>query len=160
MKFLALCPCDRIIFDKRDTPSLISIIQNVDIAFQAIGEAGQVKPEEKVPANAVVPKEWFIYSRWEASAEDVGKHFEQLWEVYWPNGDKFTEHTIPLKPILKDDHIQHSSLQLMGFPAGQEGMLKVATWLNLDGNQVSPIIDTSIRIKHLPAPSVTNSSQL
>jgi hypothetical protein len=151
MKFLALCPCDKIIFDKRDVPSLISIIQNIEIAFLSTIES-QVAAAT-MPKNAGLPKEWAIYTRWESSDEDVGKTYEQFWQIYWPDGEKFAEHSLTLKPIVQGDHIQHSTINLFVLPAGQVGMVKISTWLTHEGRRASEIIETSIGIKHVPPPN-------
>jgi len=145
MKFLALCPCEKIIFDKRETPSLITLIQNVEISIVQEAESSV-----EFPLNAVVPKEWFIYTRWQSSDEDVGKNFEQVFQVNWPDGEKFIEQRVQLKPIVKDDDLQQSSLQLMGFPAGQPGLIEIATWLDSDGHRMSDIIKCTVRVKHTP----------
>lgn len=155
MKFLALCPCEKVVFDKRDAPSLIVIMQAVEVAFQAIG--GQsVQPDTKIPEDAVLPKEWFVYSRWESSAEDVGKNFEQVWQIYWPSGEKFVEHRFTLKPIKQNDDIQQSYIQMVGFPSGQAGKLRISTWLDCGGQRITDIIECSLLVKHAPLPAVDN----
>jgi|SRR5208337_1093126 len=95
MKLLAICPCEKVIFDKRDVPSLISIIQNIEVAIQMISG-----PE--LPAKVALPKEWFIYTR--------------------------------------------------SLTAGLVGSVRIRTWLMLDGQPESEIVETSIGVKHAPFP--------
>ncbi len=151
MKLLAICPCEKVIFDKRDVPSLITLIQNIELGMnQADGTSADI------PRNAVFPKEWFIYTRWQSFDEDVGKNFEQVFQVFWPDGEKFVEQRVTLKPIVKDDDIQQSSLQLGGLPGGQVGLVDILTWLDSEGSRVTDIAKCSVRIKHIPAQSAND----
>ncbi|SRR6266705_3443325 len=139
MKLLALCTCERIIVDKQGSHSLINLMLNAEI---------QVPQQQQIPANAVAPNQWFIYSMWIPSPEDVGRKFEQWYQVYWPDGEKFTENSIEFTQ--PDESIHQVTLQVMGFPLGQPGRLRIITWLDQGGHRVSDIIETSILVKHLP----------
>lgn len=154
MKFLALCPCDKVIFDKRDTPSLITLIQNVELTFTPADGA----VDAELPRNAVAPREWFIYARWQSDNEDVGKTFEQVFQIFWPDGEKFLEHRLPMKPVVAGEDIQQSAMQMAGFPAGQSGILQIATWLDSDGHRVSDIIKCHIRVTHSAKQTTTDTT--
>jgi hypothetical protein len=76
MRFIATCACEKIIVDKVGTYSLISVMSGTDIAITAPPSApGQL------PANAMLPKEWWVLSMWEPHSDEVGKDFEQVIEV-------------------------------------------------------------------------------
>jgi len=135
MKFLAFCPCERVIVDKDGRHSLINITQNVTIEA-AIG---------RIPHNAVAPRDWSIYTMWRATSEDIGKKFEQFYQIYWPDGEKFSEENFD---FTADSGVQQVTLDLAGFPAGQAGDVKIVTWLFQAGLKVSDIIETSIRVTH------------
>src|SRR6266436_8603486 len=144
MKFLALCTCERIIIDKQGAHSLINLMLNAEI---------QVPQQQQIPANAVVPNQWFIYTMWAPSAEDVGRKFEQVYQVYWPDGEKFSENRLEFTQ--PDESVQQVTLGLVGFPVGQAGKLRIVTWLDHGGHSVSEIIEASINVKHSPQQAVS-----
>ena len=147
MRFLALCPCDRVIFDRNGTLSLITIMENFDLSVQtASGE------KVDIPPTTVVPRDWSIYGRWEASESDDGMTFEQVFEIYWPNGDKFVESRMTMQTIRKEDPTQQTALQLMGFPAGQVGRIKIVTWIEHDKQRMIDPIECTVRVRHVPMP--------
>ncbi|SRR5258708_2860862 len=137
MKFLALCPCERVIIDKYGVHSLINILQNVAI------EPAPVPMQQ----NTVVPRQWSIFSMWSASREEIGKKFEQVYQIYWPDQEKFSEENFD---FIADGPIQQVTLDLMGFPAGQPGDLRIVTWLFHEGHKVSDVVETSIHVTHIP----------
>jgi hypothetical protein len=144
MKFLALCACEKIIIDKNGAHSLITIMSNTDINFAA--PPGQTLPDE-IPTNAVFPREWWVFSMWQPSDDEVGKTFEQVFEVYWPNGEKFGESKIE---FTSDEKVQYNSLLMAGFPVGQIGNVRVVTWIEKQGSRITEPIDYCLRVKHLP----------
>jgi hypothetical protein len=146
MKFLALCTCERVIIDKQGAHSLINIMLNAEL---------QISPEQ-VPRNAVAPTQWFAYSMWMPSAEDIGQQFEQVYQVYWPDGEKFIE-TRTAFPQL-DETVQQVSFGFYGLPVGQSGKLRVVTWLDKEGQRITEPVETSIHVKHLPKPTATPTS--
>lgn len=137
MKFLALCPCERVIVDKDGQHSLINIIRGFTI-------------EPATPTmsrTAVAPREWSIYTMWRAGPEDIGRTFEQWYQIYWPDGEKFSEENFD---FIADSDIQQVTLDLVGFPAGQVGDVRIVSWLFLAGHRVSDLIEASIRVTHAP----------
>ena len=141
MKFLALCTCDRVIIDKRGGHSLINLIMNAEVQTSA----------EPIPRNAVGPTQWFIYTMWVPSPEDVGEKFEEVYQIYWPDGEKFAEHRLEFTQ--PDDSVQQVTFGFYGLPVGQSGKVRIVTWLDKKGHCVSDIIETSINIKHVPQQS-------
>lgn len=137
MRFQALCTCEKVIVDKREVHSLINLIQNVEIETSA-----------DIPKNAVGPNQWCIYTMWVPSAEDVGRKFEQVYQVYWPDGEKFYESRFEFTQSNED--IQQITFGLTGFPVGQSGRLRIITWLDRDGHRISEILETVINVKHIP----------
>ena len=144
MRFQALCTCEKVIVDKREVHSLINLIQNVEI---------ETSPD--IPKNAVGPNQWCIYTMWVPATEDVGRKFEQVYQVYWPDGEKFYESRFEFTQSNQD--IQQITFGLTGFPVGQSGRLRIITWLDHDGHRVSEILETSINVKHIPQPAQRTS---
>src|SRR5260370_11095958 len=106
LQLIALCPCERVIVDKQGVHSLIEIMRNVSI---------EAAPGA-IPQNAVAPRPWSIYSMWKASSDEVGKKVEQVYQIYWPSGEKFSEENVE---FVVDSTIQQVTLDVVGFPAGQ-----------------------------------------
>src|SRR5262249_26281326 len=106
--------------------------------------------EQQIPQNAVLPKEWYIFSAWEPLQDEMGAQFEQVFQIFWPNGEKFSE----ARSVFKvSDSWQYNTLQLMGFPVGQEGNLRVVTWIDNAGQPISDLVECRVRIHHGPAPA-------
>jgi hypothetical protein len=151
MKFLALCPCEKVIIDQRGAHSLITIMENVEVSTQPSATSQPV-----MPTNAVMPKEWFVYTRWLPSEEDIGKTFRQTYQLYWPNGEKFTEGYAEFKAT---ESFQQNVLQLQGMPVGQPGKVKVAVWVEHDGRRVTEVIETHFKVKHTFQPDISSEQR-
>jgi hypothetical protein len=149
MKCHAFCACNKVVIDKDGAHSLIEIMLNAEIHPTLIT---QEKTEEgiptSIPPNAVAPTQWWLYTQWEPTLTDVGKDFEQVFQVYWPNGDKFAENRLPFN--LKDERMTQTSFSYVGFPVGQEGRLRLLTWLDQAGNRVTDLIESFVLMKHKP----------
>ncbi len=148
MKFIALCACERVIVDKIGAHSLINIMQNVQVQGVPKGPSQTLLPTPAVPTNTVLSNLWFIFSMWKPSAEDIGKTFEQVHQVFWPDGTKFNEGKLQFKP---DENMQQNSYGLVGFPVGQPGPLRIVTWVEDNGKRITDVLDYEIRVKHDPA---------
>ena len=144
MKCLALLTCEKIIIDKDGAHSIINVMLKGQVNLQQI-QAGQ-SPHVAVPSNAVTPMNWFIYSLWSPSSDDVGKSFEQVYQVFWPNGDKLTENRLPFTQ--KDDDMHQVTFSFFGFPVGQQGRIRVFTWLDSGGHRASDMIETYVQLSH------------
>src|SRR5208282_3120547 len=131
MRPQALCTCEKVIVDKREVHSLINLIHNVEIEASA-----------DMPKNAVGPNQWCIFTMWVPSSEDVGRKFEQAYQVYWPDGGKFFEGRFEFTQ--ENEEIQQITFGLIGFPVGQPGRLRIITWLDRDGHRISDILETAI----------------
>ncbi|MFZ0707895.1 MAG: hypothetical protein WAM71_20015 [Candidatus Korobacteraceae bacterium] len=149
MKCPIFCACEKVVFDKNETASLISVLQNVDVRVP-------VTP----PEYATLPKEWFIFTRWDVSDSEPGKIFEQVWQVLWPDGEKFVEHRAPLNATSekRDDDVRQGYFQLASFPFGQQGKMRLLTWLDFDGQRVSEIEESGFWVQHHLLPVSTEHS--
>jgi hypothetical protein len=147
MKCIALLACEKLIIDKEGAHSIINVMISASLSLQQ--REGLEGPPENVPVpkDAVLPTQWFLYSVWDPSPNDVGISFEQVYQVYWPNGEKLAERRLQ-KFIPKDDTMMQTSFFFLGLPVGQEGKVRVKTWLDSDGHRVSDIIETAVRITH------------
>lgn len=153
MKFLATCACDKVIVDKAGAHSLIAVMSNVDISVTP--PLGISSP---LPSNAILPREWWIFSMWEPQSDEVGQEFDQVVQVYLPNGDKLVELKVKFKP---DERVQYNSCQVLGLPVGQEGKIKIMTWVEKDGTRTTDSFIYHLTVKFVPqdqrAPSIPSS---
>lgn len=150
MKCTALLTCEKIIVDKEGAHSIINVMMNAAVSLQK-RPPGEVAPSPSsesvpIPANAASPNQWWIYAAWAPSPDDVGKSFKQVYQVLWPNGDKFAESKLPFTQ--NTDQMQQTTFYILGLPIGQEGRVRVRTWLDSEGERVSEISETFIDIKH------------
>src|SRR5271157_362574 len=74
--------CEKVIMDKEDRASLISLFNTI---------SAQILPtNQAIPSNAVAPKEWYVYTSWETEPEDIGKEYRQVVQLLYPNGEPFS----------------------------------------------------------------------
>jgi hypothetical protein len=144
MKHIGSFICEKVIIDGRGAPSIITIMQNAHIDTIPGAEP------QAIPPNAVMPKEWYFFSSWFPSSDEVGKNFEQVYQVYWPNGEKFSE---ARSEFTVQDETQYNTLYMQGLPVGQQGDVKIVTWLDHNGHKVSELVERILRIKYGPAPA-------
>lgn len=110
-------------------------------------QPGQLPEQATIPPNAVMPLQWWIYTVWRPSPSDVDKPFEQFYELFWPNGEKFAESKLSF--IQKENRLQQTSFFFSGFPVGQIGDIKVVSWLESGGKHVSETLETIVRVDHI-----------
>jgi hypothetical protein len=145
MKSTALLACEKLIVDKDGAHSLINVMHSAAVVLQP-QKLGDVPQRIPIPSDAVVPNQWWIYSVWMPSLQDVGGSFEQVYQLYWPSGEKFAENRLAFTQ--KDHRLQQTSFYYVGFPVGQPGNLRIVSWLDREGQRVSDIIETYVRIDH------------
>ena len=132
--------CEKVIIDKNEVPSLISLFNTMTVGVVP----GQVRKE--IPLNAVVPKEWFVFSSWDWEADDDGKTYKQHIEVLLPDRSVFVkvDHDFAIPPRRK---IQ-TSVPIAGFPIGQQGLCTVRTWLEHEGKTIVEPRPILLEVKH------------
>ena len=146
MKCIALLCCEKLIVDKDGAHSIINVMVNAKVSLQQ-GNKGEPLQDVSVPLNAIMPTQWWIYAQWMPSREDVGKSFEQVYQVYWPNDEKLTENRVPFK--ITEDSMHQVTFSFIGFPVGQPGNVKILTWLDSGGHRVSDVSETRMRVTHV-----------
>ena len=146
MKSTALLACEKIIIEKEGTHSIINVMLrlNVSLEQQASSECEESMP---IPAKAVLPSQWWIYTVWVPSADNIGETFEQVYQLFWPNGEKYAE--TRLQPFTQNDESpQQTTFFFIGLPIGQEGRMRIVTWLDSNGHCVTEICETFLEIRH------------
>jgi hypothetical protein len=150
MKCHAFCACNKIIIDKDGAHSIIEVMLNAEVKMTIATSLEGPQIQAKIPPNALAPSMWWLYTQWEPSAEDVGQELEQVFQVYWPNGEKFTENRLRFKQ--QDDRMNQTSFYYGGFPVGQQGKLRLVTWIDREGQRVSEVNESFVLIKHTHVP--------
>jgi hypothetical protein len=146
MRCTALLMCEKVIIDKEGAHSLINLMLSAQITAHIKAPGGE-QPIE-LPPNAIAPTQWWIYTQWEPSSDDVGKSFTQKYEVYWPNGDRLADGKLSF--VQTNERLQQSTFYIAGFPVGQTGRVKVVTWLEMpEGQRVCDDLINHILIEHL-----------
>jgi hypothetical protein len=75
-KLLLFAPCEKVAHDQGNNPVLVSVLIEWTVA-----------PATKaMPENAIIPKEWVIFTLWYRLPEDEGREFIQTCELKAPTG--------------------------------------------------------------------------
>jgi hypothetical protein len=152
MKNVIIAPCEKVIVDKSSgTPSLITIMQNINV---------QVPVGQEIPSDAVVPREWFIFTQWLIEENDYGKTFVQKAMVILPDGTSFGQgSTIPFTLGNRDHRIAQNVVTLVGMPIGQLGPLIARVWLEENGNKVTDISEYPLKVVQSEVPQAEKTVQ-
>jgi hypothetical protein len=138
--------CERVIlempsnFDPPDSAGVASLI-GLFSKMIAISIEDQV-----IPANAVIPKEWAIFSAWDIESDDAGKKYNICTQILYPDGSPFGETSkIPLK--LEINKRSQNVVKISGFPVGQLGFYSVQTWIEEKGMRIYGPIEFKIEFE-------------
>jgi hypothetical protein len=125
MKLLLIAPCQIALQDPDQGHSLIAVFHEIKIRI----------PEDapQLPVNAIIPKEWAIFSKFGLEPEEEGKDYSLDTTIFWPDGAVFATQVIcALQPTRNGLAF---IVRLQGFPMGQNGVVKVSQTL-LRGERV------------------------
>jgi hypothetical protein len=142
MKILIFAPCEKVIIDRAGIPSLVSILQNVNVP---------VAKGQSVPANAVAPKEWFVFTHWLGAPEEMGQEFAQRTQIVLPDGRPFGDPKGALtsfKLERLEQRIVQNIVALVGFPIGIPGRLAVRVWVEAKGVAITEVHEYPLTVIH------------
>lgn len=110
---------------------------------------------EPPPINAIVPREWSIACGWDGEKDDEGKVFDQLTEIFLPDGKPFVGHNAVKFSVLEGKR-HYLTSKIMAFPIGQVGKCLVQVWAELDGKPVTEKSSIHIAVEHelVPTPQL------
>jgi hypothetical protein len=144
MKPLITVPCQIALNDPVSGHSLIGVFHEIKV--QISGDL----PE--LPLNAMLPKEWAVFSKFGLTPEEEGREYSLKTDIYWPDGSLLLRNLLPAEKPTRNG--MAFIVRLQAFPFGQPGMIRVVeTLLSGDENVYGPIeleINVSVE-KSLPA---------
>lgn len=141
--------CEKVIFDQQvglprspgppqvGPASLIGLFSKIYISIPPGG------PE--IPANAVTPREWAIYSAWDPEPGDEERNYFFCGQIFYPNGEAYgSQVRIPINVI--SGQRSQALVRVAGFPIGQIGTYCVRVWLEEDAKKVGNPIDLKVEL--------------
>lgn len=130
--------CEKVVIAKEgDVPSLIGLISRIILT---------VPTEQEIPRDAVAPKEWFVFSIWDAEPGDEQRAYVLCTQVIYPDQTQFgriVKLKIPVEPKKRSQMV----IQVQGFPIGQVGLYTVRTWVEEKEQLVAGPIEFKIELE-------------
>jgi hypothetical protein len=142
MKLQVLLACERIIEDPNGGPSLISVFTKFSVA---------ALDNQELPSDAVLPRDWVIYTVWRLEEHESDKAYTLRSEIYWPDGTQFASSSIAATKDRAEDFVTFTG-KANGFPIGQVGKMRIAVWVETDGVKVSDVEETHINVGRIASP--------
>jgi hypothetical protein len=104
-KLLAFLPCEKVIIDQDNNPSLISVLQEISL---------NARVAEGLPGGAFGPLIWHTFTLWgRDNAEALDTQFEESSDLLLPDG----QIAVPSRSIFQFEGPSHQSIhKIMGFP--------------------------------------------
>jgi len=143
--------CERVIIEQAlsgsppgasGIPSLIGLFSKM-FAVASFTSGSEIK---EIPANAVVQKDWAIYSSWDVEPGDENRKFVVCTQIFYPDGSPFgPTNKIPLN--VESNKRSQNVLRISGFPIGQIGFYRVRTWIEENNQEVFGPIEFKIELE-------------
>ena len=140
MTFLILAPCQTVLQDPVAGHSLISVFDEIKIAVPAAAE---------VPQDAVIPREWCVFSRWMLAPEEEGEIYSEVIEVFWPDNTVFNRTILPAAAPGRRGLIFVA--KYTGFPMGQSGRIRIRVSIERRGQTVCGPVETDVTVQLVDA---------
>jgi hypothetical protein len=139
LKFVMCVACEKVIFSNETlNASLINLFTKMRISI----------PEEApdIPPNAVVPKEWAVFSSWDTEPGDELKQYFLCVQTFYP--DKTPSGAIARSRInIERGKRAQINTQILGFPIGQSGAYTVRTWIEEGQAVVNEPIEIQVELE-------------
>lgn len=120
-----------------DVPSLISLFSRVVLTVPA---------EIEIPRDAVAPKEWVVFSIWDAEPGDEQREYVLCTQFIYPDQTQFGgigKLRIPIEAKKRAQML----IQMQGFPIGQTGSYTVRAWVEEKEQRVVGPIEFKIELE-------------
>lgn len=129
--------CEKVIFGQDSVPSLINLFTKITATIPVDA------PE--IPKNAVAPKEWCVFSSWDAEPGDELREYFICTHVLYPDQTPFGEISKNKLNIELGKRAQFN-VQMLGFPMGQAGVYTVKTWIEENQRTVVGPLELKIEL--------------
>jgi len=126
-KLYVFAICEKVIIDTNGVPSVIGLFNKIT--------AGRSADSPEIPANAVAPKEYAIFTSWDLEPADRGKEYNQFYEFFYPDGTQFGERA-NLRVKMGEGKRMNSTANSNALPIGQVGVYTARTWLEDDQKKI------------------------
>jgi hypothetical protein len=116
----------------------------------------QISHDAEPPSNAMIPKEWAIFSKFSLDLEEEGKEYSLVTDIFWPDGSLLLSQT--LNAIQPTKNGMAFITRLQAFPMGQQGKVRIKETLTSEGRAIwGPMeLEVVVRVDKIP-PSLTTS---
>jgi hypothetical protein len=144
LELLAFTPCDKILIDEGGNPSLIVLIENIEV---------QVPEGSTVPAKVIIPKEWAVFTLWKKDPNDPVKHYKQICELV-PPGNFGEAGSLRIQAEFDfTQRLHRTVLRAVGFPVGVKGTASLNVWLEENGKRATETFSYPLNIVHKTMPA-------
>jgi hypothetical protein len=130
--------CEKVIITKEGVPTLVSLFSKITV--QAI----QNVPE--IPANAVVPTQWTVFSMWDTEPGDELKEYMICTQMLFPDKSAYGS-VARIKLNVEAEKRSQSVMTFNGFPVGQIGSYTIHTWIEENQQKVFGPIEFKIDLE-------------
>lgn len=130
--------------DPSGPASLISLFSKIYVKAisSASGEAANI------PADAVIPKAWSIYTEWETDPGDENRKYQLAFQLVYPDGKLFGQVTRTAINVAAHRRGQ-VIINANGFPVGQEGFYTARLQIEEDEKPVGAPIELKLEVIRL-----------
>lgn len=134
--------------DPSGPASLISLFSKIYVraTSTASGEAGSI------PADAVVPKTWSIYTEWETEPGDENRKYQLAFQLLYPDGKPFGQVARVVINVAAHRRGQ-VTINATGFPIGQEGFYTARLQIEEDEKPVGAPVELKVEVIKLSEPA-------
>jgi hypothetical protein len=130
--------CEKVIYSQEAIASLINLFGKIAIVTPA--------NQEEMPRNAVAPKEWAVFSRWNTEPGDELKEYFVCTQVFYPDQSPFGE-VHRSKIAVEPSRPAQLNVQMVGFPIGQAGTYTAKVWVEESARPVTDAIERRIEVE-------------
>lgn len=141
-RLLLFAPCDKLIVDELGNPTLVCVIENINV---------EVKKDTPIPDDVFSPKEWDVVTLWYSEPGDASKKFKQRFQFELPDGKAVMKSEIEFQ--MKENDRHRNNIHITGFPVGKPGRCLARVWLDAIGVPPStePVGEFPVHVAHKPA---------
>ena len=148
--------CEKVLVDQKleDRPESGNVVSLIGLFGKIAIAVHEGIPD--IPQNAVVPKEWAIYSAWDGEPGDENKEYVICTQLFYPDRRPFGEVSKQPMKIEAKKRYQHI-VRINAFPIGQIGSYVVRTWIEEHNRMViSPLeFKIDLEVNRQPQPPTT-----